>query len=315
MATVTTLRDLSISYSTGTALYDKNREVAYIFGTEPRPSNNTAAPTLEGAPILEYNPSTDTSRIVYFSNFPGITRFMRASATDDKRGAGYIIGGFNSNGSILQVDYTTRQVGNISVQNLPGVENGTILDRPATIFVPKLDRIYILGGALTRFNTTTNLVESTTVLDDIYYIDLLRKDETETTTAPTTDTPTTPTTSIPISADCAKKPDGFYPDPDVCKAFFGCLAGKGSDYLCPKELLFDPVKLKCNFPHLVVCNFTYKNKPNGIYADPNSTKCDTFFGCMNGVKNSFKCPNLLVFDRSELRCNYPLFVKWDNSKR
>ncbi|XP_035714212.1 uncharacterized protein LOC118438337 isoform X2 [Folsomia candida] len=310
-SSITKLRDLPISYNTGTALYDKIGEVAYIFGSEPRQSNNTAAPILTGAPIVEYNPNKDTLKIVYFSNFPGITSYMRASpVSDDKRRVGYIVGGYNSNGTILQVNYTTLHVCNISVQNIPGAENGTVFNRAGTVFVPKLDRIYILGGLLTRFNTTTDLVESTTVLEDIYYIDLRRgQDATETTTAPTTATPTTPTTSIPISADCAKKADGFYPDPDFCKAFFGCLAGKGSDYLCPKELLFDPAKLKCNFPHLVVCNFTCKNKPNGIYADPNPTKCDTFFGCMNGVKNSFKCPNLLVFDRSELRCNYPLFVK------
>ncbi|XP_035716690.1 mucin-2 isoform X2 [Folsomia candida] len=55
---------------------------------------------------------------------------------------------------------------------------------------------------------------------------------------------------------CSGRPDGVYPHPTECASFFICQQGYSQVFQCPGQLLFDPIELKCNLPHLVDCTPT-----------------------------------------------------------
>lgn len=62
--------------------------------------------------------------------------------------------------------------------------------------------------------------------------------------------------SGPEVIDCNSLPDGYYPDPESCEKYFGCLSGKLLVRTCPFPLLFDSITLTCIQPTAAKCAFT-----------------------------------------------------------
>jgi hypothetical protein len=57
--------------------------------------------------------------------------------------------------------------------------------------------------------------------------------------------------------------------------------------------------------------FSCVNKTNGMY--PHPARCDMFINCHDDVMTEFECPEPLLFDPIEGRCNLPQFVSCDIS--
>lgn len=81
---------------------------------------------------------------------------------------------------------------------------------------------------------------------------------TTTTLAPSTTTTTTLRTTTQGGGGCGNfqcpSPEGHFPDPDDCAAFYSCVGGLCVGHqVCPDGLLFNPVTQQCDYPSEVVC--------------------------------------------------------------
>lgn len=57
-----------------------------------------------------------------------------------------------------------------------------------------------------------------------------------------------------VSVDLCKLPDGVFPDPDSCEDFIRCQSGVPDVEPCPDSLLFNPLKLTCDFSKTGNCS-------------------------------------------------------------
>ncbi len=83
------------------------------------------------------------------------------------------------------------------------------------------------------------------------------------TTAPTTHNPITtaglttkptatastqkPTTDAIAAKECAGKPDGFHRDPKDDHKYFECAGGRGFQFVCPENLVFNEISKACDY--------------------------------------------------------------------
>jgi len=54
--------------------------------------------------------------------------------------------------------------------------------------------------------------------------------------------------------DCSHKPDGWYPDPYSCEKYWHCTGGTAQHLMCQDGLMYEPVKIQCDFPDRVRCD-------------------------------------------------------------
>lgn len=113
---------------------------------------------------------------------------------------------------------------------------------------------------------------------------------------------------------CLPGSDGFYPHPEYCDRYFECRSGKVvRRKLCPDGLVFDPDKSPNEDPCDYIHNVKDKCKPrsklqnpqpgdgycprqHGVYPSPDSSECDKFYSCVNGVGSGHQCAEGLHFD-------------------
>jgi hypothetical protein len=149
----------------------------------------------------------------------------------------------------------------------------------AIVYVEKLNRIYMFGG--TTF-------EPYTTHDSIWYIDLSPP-------------------SLP-GFDCTNLTHGSYPHPTDCSSFFVCAEGElAGNFTCPLPLLFDPIQQTCTKADHAQCFLSCEGK-DGLL--PHPTDCSKFLFCKKGSPTIevFDCPEPLLFDPQELKCDLPQFV-------
>eukprot|EP00092_Neocalanus_flemingeri_P028293 GFUD01030724.1.p1 GENE.GFUD01030724.1~~GFUD01030724.1.p1 ORF type:complete len:369 (-),score=85.95 GFUD01030724.1:162-1247(-) len=53
--------------------------------------------------------------------------------------------------------------------------------------------------------------------------------------------------------DCSSRPNGWYADPYSCKKYWNCINGVGTHHICPDTLMYEPVKVQCDWPYSVTC--------------------------------------------------------------
>jgi hypothetical protein len=168
----------------------------------------------------------------------------------------------------------------LPVANFPAGK-GSYFDYTSAVYVNKLTRIYIFGGY--TYNGT-NLRH-----DSIWYINLPSVPGIECSNltqgsyphptecssfficdsgelfgefscpSPLAFDPIQQTCNIPEEVVCfftCEGRAGLHPHPKDCSKFIVCREGQSQMdvYDCPEPLLFDPVLLKCNIPHLVECS-------------------------------------------------------------
>ena len=276
-------------------------------------------------PIFKYDPTTNN--LTYFSHSFHIDQ--HPSIVFDGQD-GWIVSGLWDlpSSGILKVDPVMESVSFVPVEGFPATNNVGFLNS-AAVYVERLNRIYIFGGHST-FPGGRH-----TSHDDIWYINLNPLTTTETpittteppittteppittteppitTTEPPITTPESPqsTTLNPDLFDCTTQPDGIHPHPTDCSKYIGCSFRETYVFDCPLPLLFDPVGLRCNFPHLVECNLSCSDKPDGVYSHPHD--CSLYVICYDGSMEVFKCPQPLLFDPIRLDCNHPHLVVCD----
>jgi hypothetical protein len=143
--------------------------------------------------------------------------------------------------------------------------------------VEKLNRIYIFGG----WTQTSAQVK---YLEHIWYVDLAS------------------------SFDCSNLTHGSYPHPIDCSSFFVCVDGElAGNFTCPSPLLFDPIQQTCSKPDIAQCFLSCEGK-EGIL--PHPTDCSKFLFCTkeSPTIEVFDCPDPLLFDPENLKCDLPQFV-------
>lgn len=114
--------------------------------------------------------------------------------------------------------------------------------------------------------------------------------------------------------NCPSGSEGFLPHPEYCDRYFECRSGKVvRRKLCADGLVFDPDKSPeedpCDYIHNVKdkCKTRAKlqtpqpgdgNCPrqNGVFPSPDSTECDKFYSCLNGLSTGNQCAEGLHFD-------------------
>jgi hypothetical protein len=166
----------------------------------------------------------------------------------------------------------------LPVANYPG-DNEAVFDVTSSVYVEKLNRIYIFGGGIYR---------DVTYYDSIWYIDL----------------PSPP----PAAFDCSNLTHGSYPHPTHCASFFVCVDGElAGEFACPPPLLFDPIQQTCTKADLAQCFLTCEGK-DGLL--PHPTDCSKFLFCTKGSPaiEVYDCPEPLLFDPDFLKCDLPEFV-------
>lgn len=97
--------------------------------------------------------------------------------------------------------------------------------------------------------------------------------------------------------------------PFDCQQFLLCVAGELRQNRCAESLLFDPVKLRCDFAHNVDCSLPeeevdYTCDPNrAFYFTPHPTNCQYFIMCVGGNRQIERCAEGLHFDWIDLQCD------------
>jgi len=118
---------------------------------------------------------------------------------------------------------------------------------------------------------------------------------------------------------CPNTGDGYYEDAKQCDLYWDCLDGIAEERLCPDGLVFDPFSRKaepCDHYFNVDCGDRLQlQEPkgvndlcprlNGFYAHPNPNVCDSFYSCVDGVAEEYKCSPGLWFDDYKGVCNWP----------
>jgi hypothetical protein len=168
----------------------------------------------------------------------------------------------------------------IPVTNYP-VASGTVLDYTSAVYVGKLNRIYIFGGSEETNGMSFRLA-------GIWYVDL-------------------PSSHIP-AFNCSNFTKGSYPHPTDCSSFFICVEGElAGEFSCPIPLLFDPIQQTCTKAEFAQCFLSCAGK-EGLA--PHPTDCSKFLFCTKGSSTVevFDCPNPLLFDSKQLKCDLPQFV-------
>jgi hypothetical protein len=115
---------------------------------------------------------------------------------------------------------------------------------------------------------------------------------------------------------CQEK-NGFFKDIDQCDLYYECKDNKAEAKLCPDGLLFDDTNSnleKCDYPFNVNCGRReYVQEPengtdpkcyraNGFFNHENSSICNRFYNCVNGVPYELPCAATLVFDEARGTC-------------
>jgi len=117
-------------------------------------------------------------------------------------------------------------------------------------------------------------------------------------------------TSNPSSHSCPQ-PNGYFKDPENTHKFIECVDGTAFSFTCPDNLIFDEKTKVCNFDDKASTPSVPVNTngvspdcvgKTGYFKDPSDKH--KFFECNNGFKESFTCPENLVFDQSLVRCAF-----------
>lgn len=134
------------------------------------------------------------------------------------------------------------------------------------------------------------------------------------------------------------------PDPEDCTKFYICNNGQKNSFVCPPELLFNPVYEVCDWPANVNCatkrsRRLVKAKPVDAKSEkvnsgeeippihndpdcangqdfllPNPENCGQFFRCYQYHKYTFVCPDKLHFNPSIGICDWPAAAGCENRK-
>ncbi|XP_035224374.1 peritrophin-1-like [Stegodyphus dumicola] len=123
------------------------------------------------------------------------------------------------------------------------------------------------------------------------------------------------------------KPSGIFENKSNCSTFYLCTNGVHHKQECPGGLHYDRKRTKCNFPKIAKCQGKKKKKPpvtptsqavrkprkskfcpklDGIF--PNEKNCSTFYFCVDGTAYQQECPQGLVFDSKNVKCDFPKVV-------
>lgn len=284
--------NLSSNYYPMTAFNDDDG-YTYLFG-QP-----ALVPTVEQW-VIKLNLSTNQVVATGPHNFPRLKG--KASTVWDGRYA-YVIGGYGDLRSgyhadtILQFDPVTMDYVLLPVTNFPA-NRSRFLQEVSAVYVHTLGRIYIIGG----FSMADQGGAATWIYhDEIWYIELYPGQPTTTTEFPPS------TTLNPDVYTCQNRSDGMYPHPYSCDKFINCNGGQLTEFRCPYPLLFDPVGLTCNMPHLVDCEITCVGREDGVYPHPQD--CSLFIGCADERVHIYQCPTPLLFDPVTGRCDLPEIVQ------
>jgi len=117
-------------------------------------------------------------------------------------------------------------------------------------------------------------------------------------------------TSSPSSHSCPQ-PNGFFRDPQNAHKFIECVDGTAYSFTCPDNLVFDEKTKVCTYDDKATTSSgpvtTHGVSPDcvgktGFFKDPSDKH--KFFDCNNGVKESYTCPENLVFDVALGRCAF-----------
>ncbi|GFU50194.1 protein obstructor-E, partial [Nephila pilipes] len=124
------------------------------------------------------------------------------------------------------------------------------------------------------------------------------------------------------------KPSGIFQNASNCSTFYLCTDGAHHLQECPGGLHYDKKRVRCNFPKVAKCKerrpkFKRKPKPlvtekpkpkqskfcpkmDGIFS--NEANCSTFYFCVDGTAYLQECPQGLVFDEKNMKCDHPKIV-------
>uniref|UniRef100_A0A5S6R5S6 Chitin-binding type-2 domain-containing protein n=1 Tax=Trichuris muris TaxID=70415 RepID=A0A5S6R5S6_TRIMR len=149
------------------------------------------------------------------------------------------------------------------------------------------------------------------------------------TTSPTRQTASatqTATIGTPLSSpvDCARLPDGLYPNPSVqcSQIFYFCSNGMAMRFACPGNLYYDAETKTCaEFREVFLCtgtrstrrpttptvpattpSFDCLQRPDGRYANPLEPCSRMYIVCSGGVATRLRCPENLFFDQLTTEC-------------
>ncbi len=115
-----------------------------------------------------------------------------------------------------------------------------------------------------------------------------------------------------VEFECPES-EGLFAHPEQCDRYFDCRNFRVTRKLCADGLVFDPEKTASEDPcdHKQNTRHKCRGKPklqppkpgdsfcprqNGVYPSPDSTECDRFYSCLNGVGSSQQCADGLHFD-------------------
>ncbi|GFY64134.1 putative chitinase 3 [Trichonephila inaurata madagascariensis] len=122
--------------------------------------------------------------------------------------------------------------------------------------------------------------------------------------------------------DPCQDKNGIIPNPEDCESYFICKNGTSDLIRCSDGLLFNKLKLTCDYDTSVDCdaevpgNGTSLNRLSVPSDDvkcetdtctciyPSSTSCSEYYRCENGIAYKENCPGDLLLNRKKLTCDY-----------
>nr|XP_042900434.1 peritrophin-1-like [Parasteatoda tepidariorum] len=129
------------------------------------------------------------------------------------------------------------------------------------------------------------------------------------------------------------KPTGIFQNSSNCSTFYMCNGGEYHLQECPRGLHFNSKKTECTFPKYANCKTNNKNTFSGKEEKPkppptqsarrnakskycpkmdgifeNEANCSSFYFCVNGMAYLQECPQGLVFDIRNIKCDLPKVV-------
>jgi hypothetical protein len=112
----------------------------------------------------------------------------------------------------------------------------------------------------------------------------------------------TPSEHVILSPDCPES-NGYFKDPKNAHKFIECINGQPYPFVCPENLVYDPIKKTCAYDG----NSVTPEKPSvdcvgktGIFRDPSNPH--KFHECVGGQMVTFTCPEDLIFDANSNTC-------------
>lgn len=97
----------------------------------------------------------------------------------------------------------------------------------------------------------------------------------------------------------------YFPDYLECDKYYLCHDNELRTYRCAEGLHWDETNNYCTSPAEAECtDYEIQCNPTGNHNVPNPRFCKEFYFCLEGVSFPMVCPDELIFDTVNYRCDY-----------